>query len=95
MPELSILLTRSDGRVGKPTLFLFSLLDLQTLDAQNGLVGGFCVLCVVLNVILVVQISFRFLSANFGSRGPKNDFGKISLGLFSIFHILVCLEHFG
>ena len=87
MPELSILLTRSDGRVGKPTLFLFSLLGLQTLDAQNGLVGAFCDLCVALKVILVVQFSFIFLSVKFGSRGPKNDFSDISLGLFSIFHI--------
>ena len=95
MPELFNLVNQIKWTCWKTNTFLFSLLDLQTLDAQNGLVGGFCVLCVVLNVILVVQISFRFLSANFGSRGPKNDFGKISLGLFSIFHILVCLEHFG
>ncbi len=67
MPELSILLTRSDGRVGKPTLFLFSLLGLQTLNAQNGLVEGFCVLCVVLNVILVEQFSFRFLGKKLAS----------------------------
>ena len=69
--------------------FLFSLLDLQTLNAQNGLVGGFCVLCVVLNVISVVQFSFILLSESFGSCGPKIDFGKTSLGLILIFHLVV------